>query len=578
MEPDVEQERESVANLLEELGRDVPADRVEPGLHLREPRHEVADRHRADVRERLAGDADGPGLGVQPVAATGRALDHPHVLLELHPPRTGGRLLEAREQLRDDPLPRPAVLPHDPIALLPFKGDVLVAGPEKEPVAMLLGQLVPRRLEVDAEGLRDPLVDVLPPPAHAAELADQRERPVVERQGRVRDEEIGVERVARAEPVAVRAHALRTVEAEELRGGGLVTPMTICAGVVGGEEDVFGRRGRVVALLARRVGRLLDGDDQGPVGEGEGLFDRLRQSRADARLVLQAVDDDLDVVLDSLVEAQLVGEADEPPVHPGADVAALEHVREEVLEFPLLSANDRGENEEARLRRQGQDAVNYLLAGLGGDRPAAVGAMSLADSGVEHAEEVRDLSHRADRGPGVAAGGLLLDADGRRQAADVIDIGLGQLAEELTGVARQGFDVPPLPLGVEGVEREGRFPGPTDPGKDDQRVAGQGEIDAAEVMLPRTANDDLLVVHYATSAGGKGRGGSVSQFSNQEKVGSMVTQLSLQRRSACGSPELWLVCEWHSECADLQSPRRRELGFVALPPTVRPSMGADLAT
>ncbi len=69
---------------------------------------------------------------------------------------------------------------------------------------------------------------------------------------------------------------------------------------------------------------------------------------------------------------------------------------------------------------------------------------------------------------GLRAGRLLLDADGRRQAGQVIDVGLLQLAEELAGVAGQRFDVAALALGVERVEGQRTFAGAADAGEDDQ--------------------------------------------------------------------------------------------------------------
>ena len=114
-------------------------------------------------------------------------------------------------------------------------------------------------------------------------------------------------------------------------------------------------------------------------------------------VVLQPVDDDLDVVLDLPVELQVVGQAHDLAVDPGADEAALEHVGEEVLVLALLAADDRGQDQEARARRQGQDAGDDLLARLGRDRPAAVRAVALADAGVQDAQVVVDLGDRCRR-------------------------------------------------------------------------------------------------------------------------------------------------------------------------------------
>src|SRR5205807_10223499 len=90
------------------------------------------------------------------------------------------------------------------------------------------------------EGLGHALVDVPAPAAHLAQLADQGDGPVGEAGGLIGDEQVRVEGVARAQPVAVGAHAVRAVEAEQLRAGRLITAVAVGAGVVGGEEDVVG--------------------------------------------------------------------------------------------------------------------------------------------------------------------------------------------------------------------------------------------------------------------------------------------------------------------------------------------------
>ena len=90
---------------------------------------------------------------------------------------------------------------------------------------------------------------------------------------------------------------------------------------------------------------------------------------------------------------------------------------------------------------------------------------------------------------------------GGRQPADVIDVRLRQLAEELPGVAGQRFDVPPLALGVERVERERTLARAADAGEDDQLVARQVEVDVAEVVFAGAADDDGLSVHEGCIVG-----------------------------------------------------------------------------
>src|SRR5207244_9616630 len=92
--------------------------------------------------------------------------------------------------------------------------------------------------QVDAEGRGHALVDVLAPAAHAAQRPDQRDGAVIEAQRRVGDEQIRVEGELAAQAVAVGAHAVRAVEAEQLRAGRLVATTAVRTGVVGGEEQV----------------------------------------------------------------------------------------------------------------------------------------------------------------------------------------------------------------------------------------------------------------------------------------------------------------------------------------------------
>src|SRR5207237_3980844 len=124
------------------------------------------------------------------------------------------------------------------------------------------------------------------------------------------------------------------------------------------------------------------------------------------------------------------------------------------------------------------------LACLCRDRPAALHAVPLADPGIEHAQVVIDLRDRADRRAWIASRGFLLNADRRGQAPQIIDVGFLQLPQKLAGVARQRFDIRPLPLGVESIERQGTFARAAYPREDDEPVAGKVEVDAAEVMFP----------------------------------------------------------------------------------------------
>src|SRR5947209_5919756 len=85
-------------------------------------------------------------------------------------------------------------------------------------------------------------------PWQPAQRSHQWDGAGVEAERRVGDEQGRVEGVAGAEAVALGAHAVRAVEAEQLWAGRLVTEVAVRAGVVGGEEDVLGDGG-LLSLL-----------------------------------------------------------------------------------------------------------------------------------------------------------------------------------------------------------------------------------------------------------------------------------------------------------------------------------------
>ncbi len=141
--------------------------------------------------------------------------------------------------------------------------------------------------------------------------------------------------------------------------------------------------------------------------------------------------------------------------------------------------------------REAGDALDDLFGGLAGDGTVAVGAVGLADGGVEQAEVVVDLGDGADGGAGAAGGGLLLDGDGGGEAVDGVDVGALHLVEELAGVGGEGFDVAALAFGVDGVEGEGGLAGAGEAGDDGEGVARDGDVDVAQVVLARAADGDV---------------------------------------------------------------------------------------
>src|SRR5262249_40853276 len=157
--------------------------------------------------------------------------------------------------------------------------------------------------------------------------------------------------------------------------------------------------------------------------------------------------------------------------HPRPHVPRPRQVAEEILVLSLLPAHDRREHAVRRSVGEVEHARDDLLAGLGRDRPVAPRAVPLADPREQDTEVIVDLGHRPDRAPGIAPPRLLLDRDRRAQALDLVDLGLGHLAQKLAGVARETLDVPSLTFGVKRVEGERALARARDAGEADEGAA-----------------------------------------------------------------------------------------------------------
>ena len=215
----------------------------------------------------------------------------------------------------------------------------------------------------------------------------------------------------------------------------------------------------------------------------------------DAGLDDEAVNDDVDVVFLVLVEDDLLGQVERLAVDDHPDEAVLPELGQLLPVLPLAAADHGGEEGDSRPLRHRHDLVHHLGDGLRGDLLAAVVAGGPPHPGEEEAQVVVDLGHRADRGAGVLAGGLLLDGDGRGKPLDRLHVRLLHLLQELAGIGGEGLHVAALPLGIDGVEGKGRFSRTGDAGDHHQPVPRYLHVDAFQVMLARPFDDDLVYCH-----------------------------------------------------------------------------------
>ena len=126
------------------------------------------------------------------------------------------------------------------------------------------------------------------------------------------------------------------------------------------------------------------------------------------------------------------------------------------------------------------------------DSLPASAAEELPHFGEEDLHVVVDLGHRAHGRSRVLDRMGLVDGDGGRNPVDLLDQWLVHAIQELPGVGGEAFDVPPLSLGVEGVEGERGFSRAGDSGDGDQASERDVDVEVLEVVLAGAADANEL--------------------------------------------------------------------------------------
>ncbi len=315
--------------------------------------------------------------------------------------------------------------------------------------------------------------------------------------------------------------------------------MALGAGAEGGVEGEAARLelGHVEAAIGaghRRGKQLLvavvERDEDQAVGQLQGLADGLLETLFGRRLV--RLGEVLGVVVPTLVHDEAVDEDwgtlrfQEHAVDDGFDGVVLAAVEQrgarkgrasrrrrgakpllikliqQILKLTLAASHDGRHDGDALALAQFQDALHNLLGGLAGDGPAAVGAVGRAHRGIKQAQIVVDFGDGADGGAGAAAGGLLLDGDGRAEPLDRVHVGPLDLVEELARVGGERLDVAALALGIDGVEGERALAGAGKPGDHGERIAGNAHVDVAQVVLARATHRDVRDGHVWLNVNG----------------------------------------------------------------------------
>ena len=491
LEPDVEQEAEPRLDLLEHL----PGDRLlaRPERQIVEEVRAVGDRQLGDLGDGLRaalprGQCHRQDLRLQPGAVAHRARHVAHEALVAFLHLLGVGLLHAALQERHHAFEVGVVGPGAAVAVPVPDVHLLVAALENR-LARLGRQLAPRRVDVEAQRVAQPGQhpgEVLGGLAHRP----RRHRALGQRQIRVGDDEVGVDLLADAQAGALGAGAVGRVERERPR-----------LQVVDGQRVAVGA-GQLLGeplLAVRRIVVVVDElQHHDAVGQAQRGLHRVGQPLLGGGLDRQPVDDHLDVVLLLLLQLRRVGQRMHHAVDPDPAVALRVQLVEQVDELALAGAHHRGEHLEPGALVHGEHLVDDLLRRLPGDPLTADRAVRGARPRVQQAQVVVDLGDGADGRSRVAVGGLLVDGHRRRQTLDEVDVRLVHLTEELPRVRRQRLDVAALALGEDRVERQRRLARTGQPGEHDQGIARQVKVDASQVVLAGTL-DDQAVSHSIPS-------------------------------------------------------------------------------
>src|SRR5436190_3823622 len=185
-------------------------------------------------------------------------------------------------------------------------------------------------------------------------------------------------------------------------------------------------------------------------------------------------------------------EVEQRPVHSHAHLAGLADLLQDFRVLPLAAANEGSEEYELRPFGQGHQGVLNLLGRLLPDWLAAAMARNLAQTSEQQPQIIVDFGRCGDGAAGIRDSRALVDANDRSEAVNRINIGPLQLVEELPGIDGEAFDILPLPLGKQRVERQTTLARAAGPGNDDQLATGNVQINVLEVVRSRAADSQAF--------------------------------------------------------------------------------------
>ena len=373
-EPDIQQEAQPPADLLQNLACDPPVARgqrrVLAAQALR-PRQGVGDRQPRHVHDRLAVDRDGEHLRLQPRAPAVGARDGVHVAFDVVAHPVGLGLAVAAGEVGEHAFPGDPVLTPAAVTGFVLHVDLLAVGPVHERVPLTLVEVLERGVEGETHRLaKRAQAALVPARSGPPALPERQDAAVVDAQLLVGDHELLVELHLHAEPGARRTGAVRAVEREVARldlAHGVRRVLRIRAGEVLGERLVLPPLRREHHHARTEFERLLH-------RIGDALPRRVRLVVAGGGHD-DAVDDDVDVVPLVAGEIDLLLEIAYLAVDAEAHEAGPTHLLDHVLVLSALVLDQWREQHRARAALFREHRVDDLLHRLASDHLSAVRAV-----------------------------------------------------------------------------------------------------------------------------------------------------------------------------------------------------------
>ena len=259
---------------------------------------------------------------------------------------------------------------------------------------------------------------------------------------------------------------------EGARADGLICLAAVFAGEVEREHVLFpasvflGEHARAVTAFA------------------EGEFERVGQPAALVGAGDDAVDHDVELL--GFAAGQQAGgflEGGDDAVDADTGEATSAEVGGGFEEDGGFVLGDRGDDHQARAVRNGFEGAEVVVERTAADGMAVLQAAAVAGDDPERSGVVGDLGQGCDRRAGVGiAAGPLGDGDDRGEAPDEVHVGPGGGIQHAPGLGGEGFEVLAAPLGVQGIEGQGRFARAADPGDDGQLTTRDGHFHVLEVV------------------------------------------------------------------------------------------------